>query len=55
MQGADLRIMTTPETADRQESEEAYPSDRRRSAGSVYTNVRRRSSEKPPLKRWQSP
>lgn len=54
MQGADLRIMTTPENADRQESAEAgFPNDRRRSEGSVYTNVRRRSGEKPPLKPWQ--
>ena len=29
------------------------PDDRRRSAGSVYTNVRRRSGERPPLKPWQ--
>jgi soluble lytic murein transglycosylase-like protein len=27
--------------------------DRRRSAGTVFTNVRRRSNEKPPLKKWQ--
>lgn len=54
MQGADLGIMTPPETTDRPEIDApAVPSDRRRSAGSPYTNVRRRSSEKPPLKRWQ--
>jgi soluble lytic murein transglycosylase-like protein len=29
------------------------PEDRRRSAGTVYTNVRRRSREKPPLEPWQ--
>ncbi|HVF39595.1 MAG TPA: transglycosylase SLT domain-containing protein [Gemmatimonadaceae bacterium] len=29
------------------------PEDRRNSAGNVYTNVRRRASERPPLTKWQ--
>ena len=55
MQGAEHGIMTTPDSADRQEMEDglAAPDDRRRSAGSVYTNVRRRAHERPPLKHWQ--
>jgi soluble lytic murein transglycosylase-like protein len=54
MRGAEMKTMPTPESADRpDEGSSAFPDDRRRSAGSVYTNVRRRNSEKPPLKRWQ--
>jgi hypothetical protein len=47
--------MTIPGSADRQENEPllTVSDDRRRSAGSVYTNVRRRDHERPPLKRWQ--
>lgn len=46
--------MATPERADRQEEvEQRVPDDRRQSAGNVYTNVRRRSAERPPLKTWQ--
>lgn len=30
-----------------------FPDDRRQSAGTIYTNVRRRRSERLPLKRWQ--
>ncbi len=45
--------MTTPEGMDRPEDEGITPDDRRHSAGSVYTNVRRRSQERAPLKRWQ--
>jgi hypothetical protein len=54
MRGADLMTMNTPESDVRQETEDlAFPSDRRRSAGSVYTNVRRRSDERKPRTRWQ--
>ena len=55
MQGADLNTMLTPDSTDRPgtEAEESFPNDRRRSEGSVYTNVRRHGSEKPPLKPWQ--
>jgi soluble lytic murein transglycosylase-like protein len=46
--------MDTPESDVRQETEDlAFPSDRRKSAGSVYTNVRRRADERKPLKPWQ--
>jgi hypothetical protein len=47
--------MTTPDSGDRKDGETglAVPVDRRRSAGSVYTNVRRRSVEGAQLKRWQ--
>jgi hypothetical protein len=54
MRGAEMKAMPTPESADRQEEAGlGVPDDRRHSAGSVYTNVRRRSGERPPLKRWQ--
>ena len=54
MRGADLITMDTPEGDVRQETEDlAFPDDRRKSAGSVYTNVRRRSDERKPLNRWQ--
>jgi soluble lytic murein transglycosylase-like protein len=54
MRGAEMKAMPTPESADRQEEAGAgVPDDRRRSAGSVYTNVRRRHGERPPLKPWQ--
>ena len=55
MRGAELKAMSAPENAGRQENEtpSEHPEDRRRSAGSVYTNVSRRSAEKPPLKPWQ--
>lgn len=55
MAGAEHTAMTIPESADRQENEPGpdVPHDRRRSEGNVYTNVRRRSAERPPLKRWQ--
>lgn len=43
-----------PEGANREEMDEVpFPDDRRKSTGSVYTNVRRRSDERKPLKRWQ--
>ncbi|HZI99942.1 MAG TPA: transglycosylase SLT domain-containing protein, partial [Gemmatimonadaceae bacterium] len=46
--------MDTPESDVRQETEDlAFPNDRRRSAGNVYTNVRRRADERKPRKRWQ--
>lgn len=45
--------MTTPASSDRPGNEEVLPDDRRQSAGNVYTNVRRRGSERPPLKPWQ--
>jgi hypothetical protein len=49
-----MGYMPTPESSDRQENEDlAVPNDRRQSAGSVYTNVRRRSEERAPRKRWQ--
>jgi len=55
MQGAEDRAMPTPDSTDRQGNEEGLtvPDDRRRSAGNVYTNISRRSNERPPLKRWQ--
>jgi len=54
MRGADLTNMDTPESDVRQETEDlALPNDRRRSAGSVYTNVRRRSHERKPRSRWE--
>lgn len=54
MRGADLITMDTPESDVRQETEDlAFPNDRRRSEGSVYTNVRRRSDERKPRQRWQ--
>jgi soluble lytic murein transglycosylase-like protein len=45
--------MTTPANSNRPDDETVIPDDRRQSAGTVYTNVRRRGSEKPPLKPWQ--
>lgn len=55
MGGAEHTAMPIPESDDRQENEtgQDVPHDRRRSEGTVYTNVRRRSAERPPLKRWQ--
>jgi hypothetical protein len=54
MRGADLTDMDTPESDVRQETEDlAFPNDRRRSAGNVYTNVRRRSKERKPRERWE--
>jgi soluble lytic murein transglycosylase-like protein len=35
------------------EGQEGGPDERRRSSGSIYTNVRRRRVERPPLKPWQ--
>ena len=42
-------------TSDRPVNEAAaeFPDDRRQSSGSIYTNVRRRRDERPPLKPWQ--
>lgn len=49
-----MKPMPTSESANRQEETvSGIPDDRRRSAGTVYTNVRRRSRERPPLKPWQ--
>jgi hypothetical protein len=46
--------MDTPGSDVRQETEDLeHPNDRRRSAGNVYTNVRRRADERKPRKRWQ--
>jgi soluble lytic murein transglycosylase-like protein len=47
--------MTNPAEIDRQEDEAPAqaPDDRRKSAGNVYTNVRRRSVERAPAKPWQ--
>jgi soluble lytic murein transglycosylase-like protein len=47
--------MTNPAEIDRQEDEAPAqaPDDRRKSAGNVYTNVRRRSVERGPAKPWQ--
>ncbi|HEX2722764.1 MAG TPA: lytic transglycosylase domain-containing protein [Gemmatimonadaceae bacterium] len=45
--------MTTPASPDSPVIEPVAGDDRRHSAGNVYTNVRRRGSERPPLKRWQ--
>ncbi len=45
--------MTTPARSDLPENESDFLDDRRQSAGSVYTNVRRRGSERPPLKPWK--
>lgn len=45
--------MTTPAPTDRPANEKVPLDDRRNSAGNVYTNLRRRGSERPPLKRWQ--
>ena len=49
-----MKAMPTPESANRQEEPgSVIPDDRRRSEGTIYTNVRRRSRERPPLKPWQ--
>ena len=47
--------MPTPEgmLLPEDEGQEGWPDDRRRSSGSIYTNVRRRRVERPPLKPWQ--
>src|SRR6478672_10848660 len=47
--------MTNPAEIDRQEDEAPAqaPDDRRKSAGNIYTNVRRRSVERGPAKPWQ--
>lgn len=47
--------MPTSENPGGQENEElvAPSGDRRQSAGSIFTNVRRRADERPPLKTWQ--
>jgi len=48
--------MPTSENPGGHENEEqvvANSGDRRQSAGSIFTNVRRRAEEKPPLKTWQ--
>ncbi len=46
--------MTSPADHDRREDDvvNQAPDDRRQS-GNIYTNVRRRSAERPPLKPWQ--
>ena len=46
--GADATVMTNPAEIDRQEDEAPAqaPDDRRKSAGNIYTNVRRRSVER---------
>ena len=48
-------VMITPADFDRREEqpEAEAPDDRRQSTGNVYTNVRRRYAEPPPLKPWQ--
>ena len=55
MRSARLRAMPTSDNPlDRPGEPSAEPADdRRRSSGSVYTNVRRRRVERPPLKPWQ--
>src|SRR4051794_5717630 len=47
--------MTNPAETDHQEDEAPAhaPDDRRKSAGNIYTNVRRRSVERGPAKPWQ--
>ena len=47
--------MLTSDPNDRPANEAAaeFPDDRRRSAGNIYTNVRRRKLERAPLKPWQ--
>ena len=47
--------MLTSDHIDRSENEAdaQLPDDRRRSNGNIYTNVRRRRVERPPLKPWQ--
>ncbi|MEO5903103.1 MAG: lytic transglycosylase domain-containing protein [Gemmatimonadaceae bacterium] len=47
--------MTLPADRDYRENDEMNhaPDDRRESAGNVYTNVRRRAAERPPMKPWQ--
>ncbi len=47
--------MTNPADLDRREDDasSAPPDDRRQAAGNIYTNVRRREFERPPLKPWQ--
>jgi soluble lytic murein transglycosylase-like protein len=47
--------MLTSDSPDRpvNDAEAQFPDDRRKSAGTIYTNVRRRRSERPPLKPWQ--
>jgi soluble lytic murein transglycosylase-like protein len=47
--------MTSPAEHDRREGDDVSdaPDDRRQSAGNIYTNVRRREHERPPLKPWQ--
>lgn len=55
MAGADHTAMPSPDGANRLENETVpdAPDDRRRLEGNVYTDVRRRAAERPPLKRWQ--
>ena len=47
--------MTNPAGNDRREDDgtSQAPDDRLQSSGNVYTNVRRRSEERPPLRPWQ--
>lgn len=56
IQGAEHMLMPMPENPSELPTEEEFaeqPGDRRQSAGSIFTNVRRRADERPPLKRWQ--
>ena len=55
MGAAEQMTMPTPESMDRPapEAQPELPDDRRQSAGNVFTNVRRRRDERPPLKPWQ--
>jgi hypothetical protein len=47
-------VMTTPEDVGQGEDDVTQaPEDRRQSSGNIYTNVRRRSVERPPLMPWQ--
>ena len=49
--GADRKTMTTPDSIGSPGARtRTFPDDRRHSAGNVYTNVRRRRSERAPLK-----
>lgn len=55
MHGAEEKTMMASASSDRQDDEAQIqgPDDRRRLSGSVYTDVRRHGSERPPLSRGQ--
>jgi len=53
MQGAEHKVMPTPINPPESEAQAQDPEERRGSSGNIYTNVRRRRIERPPLKPWQ--